>query len=74
MPRSESSVISKVAGQVPEEYWDIANPATGWVFAMRNTKRYISLVISPAKDDARLLQQLKTGFWNWVDWDKINLV
>ena len=39
-------------------------------FAIRETKRYIPVVILLTQDNAKLLHQLKSGFKRTINWNK----
>ena len=45
-----------------------ANQAT--TFAITDTKPYVTFVILSTQDDAKLLQQSKSGFKITIDWNK----
>ena len=45
-----------------------ANQAT--TFAITDTKLYVSVVTLSTQDDAKLLQQLKSGFKRTINWNK----
>ena len=49
-------------------YNDVANE--GATFAKTATKLYIPLVTSSTQDNAKLLQQLKSGFKKIINWNK----
>ena len=49
-----------------------ANQAT--TFAITDTKLYVSVVTLSTQDDAKLLQQLKSGFKRTVSWNKYQLI
>ena len=49
----------------------IVSSATGETkFAIRETKLYVSIVTLSAQDNAKLLQQLKSGFKRTINWNK----
>ena len=50
---------------------DAANQAT--IFAITDTKRYVSVVTLSTQDNAKLLQQLKSGFKSTINWNKYHL-
>ena len=39
-------------------------------FAITDTKRYVLVVILSTQYNATLLQQLKSGFWRTISWNK----
>ena len=39
-------------------------------FTMADTKRYVSVVSLSTQDNARLLEQLKSGFKRTINWNK----
>ena len=45
-----------------------ANQATA--FAITDTKLYVPVVTLSTQDNAKLLQQLKSGFKRTIDWNK----
>ena len=47
---------------------DAANQAT--IFAITDTKRYVSVVTLSTQDNAKLLQQLKSEFKRTINWNK----
>ena len=49
-------------------YNDVANE--GATFAKTATKLYVPLVTSSTQDNAKLLQQLKSGFKKIINWNK----
>ena len=49
-------------------YTNVANQ--GATFAITETKLYIPLVTLSTQDNAKLLQQLKSGFKRIINWDK----
>ena len=58
LTRSANCVKSNVA----------ANQAT--TFAITDTKRYVPVVTLSTEDNAKLLQQLKSGFKRTINWNK----
>ena len=38
-------------------------------FAITDTKLYVSVVTSPTQDNAKLLEQLKSGFKRTINWN-----
>ena len=49
-------------------YTNVANQ--GATFAMTETKLYVSIVTLSTQDNAKLLQQLKSGFKRIINWNK----
>ena len=49
-------------------YTNVANQ--GATFAITETKLYVPLVTLSTQDNAKLLQQLKSGFKRIINWDK----
>ena len=48
-----------------------ANQAT--TFAITDTKLYVTFVTLSTQDDAKLLQQSKSGFKITIDWNKLSI-
>ena len=48
----------------------ISNSTGAGTFEIRDTKLYVPLIILSTKDNAKLLQQLKSGFKRTVSWNK----
>ena len=48
----------------------IANSASAERFAITDTKRYVPVVTLSTQDNAKLLQQLKSGFKRTINWNK----
>ena len=49
----------------------VMNNSTGAVrFARTDTKPFVSVVTLSTKDNAKLYQQLKSGFKRTIDWNK----
>ena len=48
------------------DYWQSSTPT----FAVNNTKLYIPVIILLTQDNAKLLQQLKSGFKRTINWNK----
>ena len=51
-----------------EIYTNVANQ--GATFAITETKLYVSVVTLSTQDNAKLLQQLKSGFKRIINWNK----
>ena len=53
-------------------FFIIANAIDGQVptFAITDTKRYVPVKILSTQDNAKLLQQLKSGFKKTIKWNK----
>ena len=49
-------------------YTNVANQ--GATFAITETKLYVSVVTLSTQDNAKLLQQLKSGFKRIINWNK----
>ena len=48
----------------------LSNDAKAAVFAITDTKLYVPIVTLSTQDNAKLLQQLKSGFKRTIDWNK----
>ena len=48
----------------------ITNSTGAGRFAITDTKRYVPVVILSTQDNAKLLQELQSGFKRTVDWSK----
>ena len=46
------------------------NSRVAWRFAITDTKLYVSVVTLSTHDNAKLLQQLKSGFTRTINWNK----
>ena len=48
----------------------ITNSTGAGTFAIRDTKLYVPVVTLSTQDNAKLLQQLKSGFKRTINWNK----
>ena len=48
----------------------LSNDTKATTFAITDTKRYVLLVTLSTQDNAKLLQQLKSGFKRTINWNK----
>ena len=48
----------------------ITNSSCAGTFAITDTKRYVPIVTLLTEDNAKLLQQLKSGFKRTINWNK----
>ena len=48
----------------------VTNSTGAWKLAITETKLYVSVVILSTQDNAKLLQQLKSGFEKTINWNK----
>ena len=48
----------------------LSNDIKATTFAITDTKRYVLLVTLSTQDNAKLLQQLKSGFKRTINWNK----
>ena len=74
LPLSENCVITSKATREADPDADpavvgINNPTNG-TFTIKDTKLYVPVVNLSAKDDNKLLEQLKTGFKKTIKWNK----
>ena len=50
----------------------LSNDTKTTTFAVTDTKHYVPVVTSSTQDNAKLLQQLKSGFKRAINWNKYN--
>ena len=48
----------------------ITNPTGAGTFEIKDTKLYVPVVTLSTQDNAKLLQQLKSGFRRTINWNK----
>ena len=51
----------------------LSNDTKAATFAITDTKLYVLVVTLSAQDNAKLLQQLKSGFKRMINWNKYEL-